>query len=203
MKNRIAAATLAAIAACATHAQTVDPKDTWNLAEIYPTVQAWNADNDKLTAQLADLNKCAGQMGASATRFKQCMELSTDMDKRMARVYAYASEKYSDDTSLPANLELNQRAELLNNKLNESEAFMRPESLKVGRERIEAFLKQEPTLGIYRHPLDDILRTAEHTLDKEGEELVARFGLVTGTGNTVYTTMTNSDMPWPKVKLST
>ena len=47
MKNRIATATAAAIAAmaaCAIHAQTVDPKDTWNLAEIYPSLQAWNAD---------------------------------------------------------------------------------------------------------------------------------------------------------------
>jgi oligoendopeptidase F len=131
------------------------------------------------------------------------MDLGTEMDKRISRMYSYASEKFSDDTSQPANLELNQRAELLNSKLNEAEAFMKPEILKIGRERIDAFLKQEPTLRIYRHPLDDILRTAEHTLDKEGEELVARFGLMAGTGNTVYTTMTNSDMPWPKVKLST
>src|SRR5258708_2481586 len=118
MKNRIATATAAAIATiammatCATHAQTVEPRDTWNLAEIYPSLQAWNADQDKLTAQLAELGKCAGQMGTSAARFRQCMDLSTDMDKRISRMYAYASEKFSDDTSLPANLELNQRAEL-------------------------------------------------------------------------------------------
>jgi oligoendopeptidase F len=207
MKIRIAAATAVAFAAAlgagTTHAQTVDIKDTWNLAEIYPSVQAWNADQEKLTAQMAELAKCAGQMGTSAARFKQCMDLSTDMDKRLSRMYAYASEKFSDDTSQPANLELNQRAELAYSKLNEAEAFMKPEILKIGRERVEAFLKQEPSLAIYRHPLDDILRTAEHTLDKEGEELVARFGLTQGTGNTVYTTMTNSDMQWPKIKLST
>jgi oligoendopeptidase F len=206
MAKRFAAATItalaAALAAGAIHAQAVDPKDTWNLAEIYPSVEAWNADQAKLTAQLAELGKCAGQLGASAARFKQCMDLSTDMDKRIARMYVYASEKFADDTSVSASLELTQRAELLNSKLNEAQAFMRPEVLKLGRERIEGFLKQEPTLAMYRHPLDDILRMAEHTLDKEGEELVARYGLVTGTGNTVYTTMTNSDMPWPTIKLS-
>ncbi|MEJ6022186.1 oligoendopeptidase F [Ramlibacter sp. PS4R-6] len=203
MRNRIAVATAAALVACATYAQTVDIRDTWNLAELYPSLQAWNAEQDRLNTQITDLGKCAGQLGASAGRFKQCLDLSADMDKRIARMYVYASEKFSDDTSVPANLELTQRAELLNSKLNESQAFMKPEILKIGRERIEGFLKQEPTLAIYRHPLDDILRTAEHTLDKEGEELVAKFGLVTGTGNTVYTTMTNADMPWPTIKLST
>jgi oligoendopeptidase F len=206
MATRIAALTLAAwaaLGACATHAQAVDVKDTWNLAEIYPSLQAWNADEAKLTAQITELGKCAGQLGASAARFKQCMDLSADMDKRVARLYVYAGETFSGDTSVPANLELQQRIELANSKVNEAQAFMKPEILKLGREKVDGFLKQDRTLAIYKHPLDDILRMAEHTLDKEGEELVARYGLVTGTGSTVYTTMTNSDMPWPTVKLST
>lgn len=207
MKHRLAAATVAALAsafvACATQAQAVDVKDTWNLAEIYPSLDAWNADHDKLTAQIKELGECAGQLGASAARFKQCMDLSADMDKRVGRLYVYAGETFSGDTSVPANLELTQRTELVNSKVNEAQAFMKPEILKIGRARIDAFIKQQPTLSIYRHPLDDILRMAGHTLDKEGEELVARFGLVTGTGNTVYTTMTNADMPWPTIKLST
>jgi oligoendopeptidase F len=201
--KRLVVAIAAAAAACAIHAQKVDIKDTWNLEEIYPSTAAWDADAKKLESQVGDLAKCAGHLGDSAARLKQCLDLRADMDKRTARLYVYAGEKFSDNTGAAANLELVQRIELLNSQVNEAEAFMSPEILKVGRPAIDKYLAQEPGLKIYRQPLDDILRMAAHTLDKEGEELLARFGLISRAGNTAYTTLTNNDMPWPTVKLST
>ena len=52
------------------HAETI--ADRWNLGEIYPSVAAWNADADKVDAQLKDLAACKGQLGKGAARFKQC-----------------------------------------------------------------------------------------------------------------------------------
>jgi oligoendopeptidase F len=200
------AAIAATVAVCATHAQvvdkTVDTNDTWNLADIYASTQAWNADAAKLERQMADFAKCAGHLADGAVRFKQCMDLRADMDRRMARLSTYASEKFADDTGSAANMELQQRAELLGTKLGEAESFASPELLKIGRKRIDAFLAKEPTLRIYAHPLDDVLRTAKHTLDKQGEELVASFGLIGGTGYNIHTTLTNSDLLWAKVKLA-
>src|SRR5262249_9234796 len=62
---------------------------------------------------------------------------------------------------------------------------------------------QDASLKIYRHPLDEILRMAPHTLDAPGEALVASFGLITGAGGTAYSILTNADLPWPTIKLST
>ena len=203
MQRRIAMAIAVAMAACVTHAQAVDTKDTWKLEDIYPDAAAWNADAAKLEAQMKDLAQCAGHLGDSAAMFKQCTDLRYDMDKRIARMYTYASERFAGDTGSAENLELQQRTELLSSKLNEAEAFINPELLKIQRTRVDAFIAQEPTLRIYRHPIDNVLRMAGHTLDKEGEELVARFGLIAGTGYNIHTTFTNSDLPWPKVKFST
>ena len=201
MKKRFALA--AAAMAFGVHAQTVDTKDTWNLAENYPSVSAWEADQAKLQSQMKEFAACAGHLGESAARFKRCFDLRADMDKRITRMYVYAGEKFSDDTGASANLELQQRAELLNSKLDEAESFVKPEVLRVGRAAIDRFMAQEPSLRIYAHPLDDILRMADHTLDTKGEALVAQFGLISGAGNSVYTTLTNADLPWPTVKLST
>ncbi|HEX7560216.1 MAG TPA: M3 family oligoendopeptidase, partial [Usitatibacter sp.] len=65
-----------------------------------------------------------------------------------------------------------------------------------------AFFRQEPKLAIYRQPIDDILRTAAHTLDAKGEAIVAAFGLSQGNAGSAYRILANSDMPWPTVKLS-
>ena len=43
---------------------------------------------------------------------------------------------------------------------------------------------------------------APHTLDKEGEELVAAFGLIDDTPGSVYGILSDADLPWPTIKLS-
>jgi oligoendopeptidase F len=46
------------------------------------------------------------------------------------------------------------------------------------------------------------LRAAPHTLDANGESIVAQFGLATDAASSVYDILSNADMPWPTVKLS-
>ena len=142
-------------------------------------------------------------MGDKRARFKQCLDLSQDVNKRIARMFTYAGEKFADNTGSPANLELVQTAQLLGSKTEDAQSFMKPEVQKIGRAKVDAFLKQDASLRIYKHPLDQMLRMKDHTLDAKGEQLVAKFGLIAGTGNTAYTTMTNNDLPWPTIKLST
>ncbi|HVP88288.1 MAG TPA: oligoendopeptidase F [Casimicrobiaceae bacterium] len=177
--------------------------DTWNLADLYPSVAAWNADADKLTSQMAEMAKCKGHLGDSAATFKQCLGLQADIDKRFARLAVYGFESYSADTGSAGNVELRQKVELLDSKVNEAQAFVRPEILRVGSDRVDRFLAEDKTLAIYRHPLDEILRAAPHTLDDEGEALIAQFGLTQGAGASAYSILTNADIPWPTIKLST
>ena len=47
------------------------------------------------------------------------------------------------------------------------------------------------------------MRKAPHTLDDQGEALIAKFSLMDNAGGSAYTILTNADIPWPKVKLST
>ena len=176
--------------------------DRWNLADLYPTVAAWNDDAAKLDTQMKTFAECKGKMGDSAARFKECLDLQADMTKRYYRLAVYAGQQLAEDTGSSTYLEQDQKADLLGNRLTEATAFVDPEILHVGSDRVAQFLKQEPALAIYRHPLDQILRAAPHTLNEEGEAIVARFGLMDNAGGTAYSILTNADIPWPKIKLS-
>jgi oligoendopeptidase F len=171
------------------------PADRWNLTELYPSVEAWNADSAKLEAQMKAFADCKGHLGDNAVRFKKCLDLQADMNKRYARLYVYSSETLSEDTGAAASLELQQKAEILGTKLNEAGSFVNPEVLRLGKNRVDRFLAMDPSLKIYRHPLDEILRAAPHTLDAAGEQLVARFGLMNDAGRTSYSILTNADIP--------
>ena len=190
-------------AAWFTHASAETLADRWNLADIYPSVAAWNADAQKLDAQMRQLAGCKGHMGDSVARFRKCLDLQADMNKRYYRLLTYSSELLADDTGVAASLELNQKAESLGVKLNEAASFVKPELLRLGSSRVARLVAADPALKIYRHPLDEILRAAPHTLNAEGEALIAQFGAMNDTGSTVYTILTDADVPWPIVRLST
>jgi oligoendopeptidase F len=196
------AALLVSLIAC-NLAMADSPADRWNLADLYPSVDAWNADAAKLEAQMKELAGCRGHLGDSAARFKKCLDLQADMYKRFSRMNVYASEQLSEDTGSPAALELSQKNDVLGSKLNEASSFMSPEILRVGKAKIGRFLAQDASLKIYRHPLDEILRLAPHTLTGEGEALMAQVGLMAGAGGEAYSILTNADIPWPTIKLST
>lgn len=177
--------------------------DRWNLADLYPSLTAWNADATKLEAQMTELASCKGHLGESAARFKQCLDLRADMQKRLNRMAVYAFEQVSEDTGNPAYLELRQKFQVIDSKVDEAAAFVNPEVLRIGSDKIAQFLSEDKGLAMYRHPLDEILRAAPHTLNDEGEALVAQFGLMQRAGASTYSVLTNADFPWPTFKLST
>ncbi len=190
-------------AVCFTQASAEAPADRWNLADIYPSLAAWNADAQKLNAQMNELAGCKGRLGDGAARFRKCLDLQADMNKRYYRLLTFSSELLAEDTSVASSLELNQKAEGLGVKLDFASSFIKPELLRLGSARIARFVAADPALKIYRHPLDEILRAAPHTLNADGEALIAQFGAMNDTGSTVYTILTDADVRWPVVKLST
>ncbi len=176
--------------------------DKWNLADLYPSLAAWDADAAKLEAQNAEFARCKGHLGDSATRLRQCLDLRADIAKRLGRLWVFSSQQLDEDTGVAASQQLQQRVELLDNKVDEIGAFVDPELLRIGAKKIAAFVASEPGLRAHRFPLARTLRAAPHTLNDAGETLVAKFGKMNGAGGSTYTTLTNADMPWPKLKLA-
>ena len=199
MKNRLAIPLLfLASSACAAER----PQDRWNLGDLYPTVQGWDADVAKTEAELKRFATCRGHLGDSAKRFRQCLDLEYDLQKRYAKLAVYAGELEAEDTGNADSQALNQKAQVLGSRINEETAFVNPEVLALGKARVDTFFRREPGLKIYRHPIDDILRTAAHTLDAKGEAIVAAFSLSAGASGATYRIFSNADMPWPMVKLA-
>ncbi len=176
--------------------------DRWNLAEIYPSVAAWNADAAKLEGQFKDFAGCKGHLGDGAARFKQCLDLQADMTKRYYRMAAFSSEQVPRTRAIRRTSSCDQKADVLGNNLGEATSFVDPEILHLGKDRVAQFLEEDPALAIYRFPLEQTLRLAPHTLSDEGEALVAKFGLMDNAGESAYKILTNADIPWPKVKLA-
>ena len=206
MRLRLLAALLSASITASAHAADAaaveTPQDRWNLSDLYATPADWDADAARLADQTARLADCKGQLGRSAARFKACLDAVFDARKRSGRLAVYGGETYNQDTANSAGLAYAQKVQLLDAKLTEATSFLAPEILALGRKKVDGYLAHDRSLAIYRRPLDDILRTAPHTLDAKGESLIAAFGLTRSDADSTYTLLTTSDLPWPTITLA-
>ena len=201
--KKLLAALFSALAATIASAQPQErPQDRWNLADLYPSAEAWEADAAKLESQLPQVAACKGQLGTSAKKMRECLDLRSDATKRYYRMVVFAYEQFAEDTGKSSSIAMRQKAEVLGTKATEATSFVNPEILAIGRPKVEQFLKAEPGLSIYRHPLDDVLRSAAHTLDSAGEGILATLQLARNQSGSVYEIFSNADMPWPMVKLA-
>ncbi|MDX1380030.1 MAG: M3 family oligoendopeptidase, partial [Xanthomonadales bacterium] len=177
-------------------------EDTWNLSAIFATPDEWAAAVDALEARVPEIEACEGRLAESAEALLECSTLISDVYREYGQVASYASMSSDADTRVAENQQRRSRAQILGNKLAQATAFISPEVLEAGAGRMNALLEAEPALEPYRQSIRDTLRQAEHTLDEDGEQLLAANSLVQATAFNTYRTLSNADMPWPTITLS-
>jgi oligoendopeptidase F len=174
----------------------------WNLADLYPNEAAWVAAKQDLVTSIPKLGQWQGKLGESPAMLLAAM---TDWDEtrlKSHRLYSYAFQLYDQDTRVSRSQQMKQEASQVFTDLQAATAYVGPELITIGREKIEGFIAAEPKLGQYRMFFDQTLRAAPHTLSTSEETIVARTGLMAQTGQTVYSAFTNAEMPYPEIKLS-
>ena len=181
----------------------VDPAYMWDLSELYPSVEAWTAERDRVRAEIDRLDKYKGTLGRSAKDMLAALSAFSDAQRATTRLGVYASLKADEDVRVAANQERNQLAASLATQFGEKTSWSTPEILSVGADRVGKFEHDEPELarrfGFY---LDNVLRGAPHTLSGESESVLASAGDVLSQPNSIYSVLANAEAPFPAVTLS-
>ena len=188
-------------------APTVEPTPPqqieWDLGEIYPDIDAWNAARTRLEERVAALAGYQGRLGESAATLRDALDAVSATDKELSRLFVFAFLKADEDRRVAAAQERRGLAAALRSRFGETVAFLSPELLRVGSETIERFIAEEPGLARHAFNLRDTLRHAPHTLSDESEQVIAATGPVVQGPERIYAMLTSSDMGFPTVTLST
>jgi len=187
----------------ATERSEVAEQYKWDLGNLYADEAAWVAAKQALEQDIPRLARWQGRLGESAASLLGALSDWEKTSLQADRLYSYAQQLSDEDTRVARSQQMQQQAGQVYTDLQTATAFMRPELLSVGRPTIERFLAGEPRLAQYRMFLDDILRAAPHTLSPAEEKVVARAGAMAQTGRTVHSVLTNADLPFPEITLST
>src|SRR4029453_19413491 len=78
--------------------QTTPDEFKWNLAELFPTDAAWQAEKTRQSGEFAKAREFKGTLSQSATRLQQALDLQAAQDKALNRLAVYASLKADEDT---------------------------------------------------------------------------------------------------------
>ena len=175
----------------------------WDLTEIYPDVAAWDAARRKVLDALPRLAAYKGTLGQNAEAMTRALEDISAVTKEVARVYVYASLKADEDARVSTEQEREAQARDMYSAFGEAVAWQSPEILAVGQEKVEAFIAASDTLKRrFAFPLRNTLRQAEHTLDAQGEQILAAASAPLGGPEAIRGQLVASDIPRPTVKLS-
>ena len=180
----------------------VDPQYTWDLTELYPSLEAWDRARLEVMAEYDAIEARRGTLGDSADSLYQAYRHVSDTLKKAGRVAVYASLNSHEDMRVTETQERDQLGDILFARFGEATAWMQPELLAVGREVIESYIKEDERLAPFAFQLDDSLRNAPHTLGEEAEQTLSYFSQSFGSPSNTYGLLANSDIPWPTVTLS-
>lgn len=180
----------------------IPEKYHWNLADMYPSQEAFLAERKSLEEKFPALEKYKGTLGNSAKNLKDCLDLYFAAAQQFIKMNAFATQKYDENLKiLDAQKQRDETAQL-GVVLRERTAWLSPEILAVGKDKIAGFHAQEAGLAVYHHFLDDILRTADHTLSSPEEAILSRSGMISEAAYNAYSAYTSADMVYPTIKLS-
>ncbi|MBF7012916.1 M3 family oligoendopeptidase [Novosphingobium resinovorum] len=175
----------------------------WDLTDLYPGLDVWDAARKQVAAALPRLAGYKDSFGADAPSMLKALEDISEVSKTFARVYVYASLKADEDVRVSANQERNAQVMDLYAAFGEATAWTAPETLKLGKDKVEGLIAADKTLATrFAFGLRKTLREAEHTLDARGEALLAAVSSPLSGPQTIREQLFSSDIPWPEVTLS-
>jgi oligoendopeptidase F len=193
--------TTAAIAA--TQRADIPDKYKWNLADLYPSEAAWTTAKEAIQKRLPELGKHRGHLGKSAKDLLAGLQVMFDVDRDLSRLLVYANSRSDEDVREARPREMKQAAEELATAFSAACSWVRPEILAVDPARVRKFIVEEPKLGPYRVFLEETLRRKAHTLSAPEEKIAAEAGEMERAGGEVHGVLSNADLPYPTIKLTT
>lgn len=172
---------------------------TWNLADLYPSMDAWRAAKERTATAIPTLKAFEGRLGSSASVLADALTATYTLDKELSRVYVYASLLADQDTRESSAEGMRREMVQLAAAFGAASSYIEPEVLKFPSGQVARFLAAEPRLKPYAFYLEDIARREAHTLSPAEEKLLADAGPLAGSPQSIYTILTNADFPYPTV----
>ena len=168
---------------------------TWKIEDLFPSLEAWQAEKETVTGLIAQVDEKAKGWTASASAMLALLDLIDRIDLKSSRLSSYASHQSNTDmgNTLYQRLEGDMRSMLVG--LNSKLAFLQSDILALGAEKFAAYLRAEPGLAVYRFNIESILREKDHILPGDQQRIASLTGLFAGASGRASGMLNDVELP--------
>jgi oligoendopeptidase F len=171
----------------------IDPKYTWNAPSVFESDDAWEDAYEKLLGGLKEIQKFKGRLAEGPSTLAEAFEIQEKIVLEGGKLIVYAAMSHAVVATDQEAAGRYNKAQGMVGKVQAAVAFIDPELLEIGEEKLRQWMEEEPRLTVYEHYVEDLFRKQAHVRSPEVEELLGMlsdpFSGVSGTASM----LTNAD----------
>jgi len=180
--------------------QSIDKKYKWDLTVIYPTDESFEEDFKLCGKMIEEYKKHEATMLSSAENLLAALNDYVLLERKIEKLWSYASLNFSVDTSNNKYQALSARVRSLAVSAGSASWFLSPYLLRLDEKTVNEWLKNTPELESFRRLIETNMRAKPHTLSDEGEQLLSRMEDALGSNSQTRSIFANSDLRFGKIK---
>lgn len=172
----------------------IDPKFKWKIEDLYINDECWNESYDKTKKAISDFEKDSRTI--TTDNLFDCLKQRDQIYSSVERLYVYANLRANEDSTNTFYAGIADRAENLITVFSKAVSFIEPAILALDPNELKAAAEKQP-LCLYKHYINDILRSREHILTADKEEIIAQVNEVANSPSNIFYMLNNADMKFP------
>lgn len=179
----------------------ISEKYKWKLEDIFKNDSDWE-DAVSEVKKLAE--KFAGRKGKVCASPDELLASLRDMDdigEKLLSVAVYACMRRDEDNTVTKYRAMSDRIGAVESEIAEMCAFLEPELVAAGKDKISALMADNADLSVYKQFFDNLFREAEHILDEKGEMLLAASSPMGENASDIFRAMNNADIKFGKIEV--
>jgi oligoendopeptidase F len=181
----------------------IDARYKWNLTDIFPSWDAWEAGYKELEAGIERYAALKGTLASGPARLLDAFRLSETLGQLAYRVWYFPSLRYDEDQRDNTVNAKRQQVQILFARWKQAESWFNPELLKIPLDTVREWMDASEPLRLYRFAIEDLYRQQEHVLDEAGERLMSLASRLSSAPNDAYWALSTADAKFPTITLST
>ncbi len=180
--------------------EEINQEYKWDLTQIFQNDDEWEKEFKLVSEKVSGYNEFEGKLAENADNLIACFRFDEDINIKLDQLYLYAMLSKDSDMRVGKYHSMDDRIKSLYSNVGAASSYIRPELLKISDEKLQNLIDSNEALKVYKHSINDLLRSKKHTLSNPEEKILAMAAELTQTPYNAFSIFTNADMKLPLIE---
>lgn len=171
----------------------------WDLEAIYKNKEEFEDELKKIEQEIDKIDKYKDILMESSSNLLECLELDTNISRRLSKAHTYANCYFDSDTGNASYQGMLGKVNNLYQKYSEKISFIEPSILKCDYNTIQKYMEESPKLKSYERNLKEIYRFKKYILSDNEEKIISNLEQALDSSSTTYESLTDTDMTYGNI----